>query len=170
MLAFKWSWAVPERSGVVPGSSRARNNEFSMVLGGFGGRVPWARLRARYGGAVRSGPLNPKIKPYTPGTGTGLGCLLSGLSPVHGHGLLAVWPLTSTGAWAEAVCCLTLTHAVAQSAVADIEICSNIFQFTYKTTLWVIRRLGVFFWGPTSGERRPNNPYHMNYLELLRTY
>ena len=37
MLAFKWSWAVPERSGVVPGGSRARNNEFSMVLGDFGG-------------------------------------------------------------------------------------------------------------------------------------
>ena len=31
--------------------------------------------------------------------------------------------------------------------------------YTYKTTLWVIRRLGVFFWGPTSGERRPNSPH-----------
>ena len=43
MLGFKWSWAVPERSGVVPGGSRARNNEFSVVLGGFAG-----------GGAVRA--------------------------------------------------------------------------------------------------------------------
>ena len=35
--AFKWSWAVPERSGSVPGGSRARNIDFSMVLGGLVG-------------------------------------------------------------------------------------------------------------------------------------
>ena len=94
------SWAVPERSGGVSRGSRARNNEFSMVLGGFGGVSPWTGVCARYGRAFRSGPLNPKIKPHTPGTGTGLGCLLSGFSPVHGHALLAAWPHTSTRAWA----------------------------------------------------------------------
>ena len=35
--AFKWSWAVPERSGDVPGGSRARNIDFSLVLEGLGG-------------------------------------------------------------------------------------------------------------------------------------
>ena len=35
LCAFKWSWAVPERSGDVPGGSRARNIDFSMVLGGL---------------------------------------------------------------------------------------------------------------------------------------
>ena len=37
MLAFKWSWAVPERSGVVPGGSRARIIDFSLVFEGFSG-------------------------------------------------------------------------------------------------------------------------------------
>ena len=45
MLAFKWSWAVPERSGVVPGGSRARIIDFSLVLEGLGG-APKARARA----------------------------------------------------------------------------------------------------------------------------
>ena len=34
--AFRWSWAVPERSGDVPRGSRARIIDFSMVLGGLG--------------------------------------------------------------------------------------------------------------------------------------
>ena len=36
--AFRWSWAVPERSGDVPGGSRARIIDFSLVLEGFGRR------------------------------------------------------------------------------------------------------------------------------------
>ena len=40
MLAFKWSWAVPERSGVVPGGSRARIIDFPLVLRGFLGGAP----------------------------------------------------------------------------------------------------------------------------------
>ena len=52
-----------------------------------------------------SDPLNDHFqRPYTTATATG-------------HWLLA----TATGQWLFAVCCLTLTHAVAQSAVADIQ-------------------------------------------------
>ena len=123
----KNAWAFSHRSGDAPRGPRERNNEFSMILGGLkrgestDGRGRVVRVSwARYGGAFRSGPLNPKIKPNTPGTGTGLGCLVSGLSPVHGPELLGVSLLTSTGAWAYGVCCLTPTHAVARSAVADI--------------------------------------------------
>ena len=94
-LIFQWFWEV------------------------FWGGGRHGRAWARNGEGFRARSLNPKIKPNTPGTGTGLGCLVSGLSPVHGHGLLGVWPLTSTSAWAYGVCCLTLAHAVAQSAVAD---------------------------------------------------
>ena len=117
----KKAWAFPHRSGDVPGGSRALIIDFSMVLGGLGG---WRHGSAwvRYGRGFWAGPLNPKIKPNTPGTGTGLGCLVSGLSPVHGPELLGVSPLTSTGAWAYGVCCLTPTHAVARSAVADFPI------------------------------------------------
>ena len=88
---------------------------FLEIGGGEAAGASWTR----YGRGFRSGPLSPKIKPNTLATGTGLGCLVSGLSPVHVPGLLGVSPLTSTGAWAEGVCCLTLTHAVARSAVAD---------------------------------------------------
>ena len=38
--AFRWSWALPERSGDVPRSSRARIIDFSMVFGGLGGGGP----------------------------------------------------------------------------------------------------------------------------------
>ena len=37
MLAFKWSWAVPERSADVPRSCRAGIVDFLMVFGGLGG-------------------------------------------------------------------------------------------------------------------------------------
>ena len=40
LRAFKWSWAVPERSGDVPGGSRARIIDFSLVFGGLCGGEP----------------------------------------------------------------------------------------------------------------------------------
>ena len=91
--------AFPERSGDVPGGSRARIIDFSMVLGGLGRRGAVGVSSTRYGRGLWSGPLNPKIKPNTLATGTGLGCLVPGLSPVHGPGMLGVWPPTNTGAW-----------------------------------------------------------------------
>ena len=42
--AFKWSWAIPERSGDVPEGARAQKIEFSLVLGGFEGGGPTAAL------------------------------------------------------------------------------------------------------------------------------
>ena len=96
----KKNWVFPERSRDVPGGPRARIIDFSMVFGNLEGVHLTDVSRARRGGADRSRFPKPKIKPNIPGTGTGLGCLVSGLSPVHGHGLLGVWPLTSTGAWA----------------------------------------------------------------------
>ena len=67
MRAFKWSWAVPERSGGVPGGSRARIIDFSLVLGGFwGGEAMGAHGRAMPAGSG-SDPLNSKKTPNTPG-------------------------------------------------------------------------------------------------------
>ena len=37
LRAFKWSWALPERSGNVPRSPRARINDFSLVSKVLGG-------------------------------------------------------------------------------------------------------------------------------------
>ena len=61
MRAFKWSWAVPERSGDVPGGSRARNNDFSLVLGGFGGGPHGGAISAR----GLSDPLNQDFSRQT---------------------------------------------------------------------------------------------------------
>ena len=52
MRAFKWPWAVPERSGDVPGSSRARIIDFSLVLEGLGGGEA-------SGGPVARGSVRP---------------------------------------------------------------------------------------------------------------
>ena len=56
-----WSWAVPERSGDVPGGSRARIIDFSLVLGGFGGGI---QGRAISKGGL-SDPLNQDFSRQT---------------------------------------------------------------------------------------------------------
>ena len=61
MRAFKWSWAVPERSGDVPEGSRARKIEFSMVLDIFLGG---AHARAMAAGGL-SDPLNQDFSRQT---------------------------------------------------------------------------------------------------------
>ena len=98
--AFKWSWAVPERSGDVPGGSRARIIDFSMVLGGLGGGAP----RARHPGAGIVRP--PKSRFFktdqTPHTTHQAQAQGQGQACLGKH----VWPPT---------------HPVAQSAVADID-------------------------------------------------
>ena len=67
MRAFNWSWAVPERSGGVPGGSRARIIDFSLVLEGFwGGGATDVRGRV-VPGRSGSDPLNSKKTPNTPG-------------------------------------------------------------------------------------------------------
>ena len=68
MRAFKWSWAVPERSGGVPGGSRARIIDFSLVLEGFGGGGATRGLARAVVGRSGSDPLNSKKTPNTPGT------------------------------------------------------------------------------------------------------
>ena len=92
MLAFKCSWAVPERTGFVPRSCRAGIIDFSIVFGILGGGGPRTAARTGYGDAVRSDPLKQVFqdKPNTTGTGTGTG---TGTDPGTGTG-------TGTGAWA----------------------------------------------------------------------
>ena len=116
--------------------SRARIFDFSMVLRGWVGVRPWACAGALWRGSSPN-PHKPKIKPNTHATGTGLGCLVSGFSPVHGPELFGVSPLTSTGAWAYGVCCLTSTHAVARSVVADL----RTFVFLRKNNTHYLRSL-----------------------------
>ena len=52
MLDFKWSWAVPERSGDVPDTFKTGKIEFSMVLEFFGGGAPCP-------GHLRAGIVRP---------------------------------------------------------------------------------------------------------------
>ena len=56
MLAFKWSWAAPERFGVVPGGSRERNIDFPLVWGARGGGA------TRTGSARATRPRHPPQK------------------------------------------------------------------------------------------------------------
>ena len=69
----KWSWAVPERSGDVPGGSRARIIDFSLVFEGFGGGGR-GRAWARFGRGVWAGP--PKLKEKHQKTKLELECLV----------------------------------------------------------------------------------------------
>ena len=84
----KCSWAVPERSADVPGDSRARIIDFSMVLGGFGGGEPTGAPRAGHAGAVWLRPPKYQFSRQTKhqwvwarvwamakANGPGLGCL-----------------------------------------------------------------------------------------------
>ena len=76
MLAFKWSWAVPERSGVVPGDSRARIIDFPLVLEGFlGGPQGRADPRRRF-----SDPLNQDFSRQTQNQDQDQACLET---PLH---------------------------------------------------------------------------------------
>ena len=60
MRAFQRSWAVPQRSGDVAGGSRARINDFALVLGGFGGRAKGAHARVGHPSAGNLGTPKPK--------------------------------------------------------------------------------------------------------------
>ena len=73
MRAFRWSWAVPERSGDVAGGSRARIIDFALVLGGFDGGAP--RVGNADAGIVRPPKarlLRERAKAQPKGKGNGL--------------------------------------------------------------------------------------------------
>ena len=111
------SWAVPERSGVVPGSSRARIIDFSMVLEGFGGGCQGGAISGR----GLSDPLNQDFSRQTKHHWN--------WASAWAWARARAWARTSTGTRARARTqgkwARTPTHAVAQSAVADI---SRLFQ------------------------------------------
>ena len=96
--------SVLKRLGASWGRSRARNNEFAMVLVGFGGVSPRAGVRALW---RRVSVRTPKLPFTTYHTPLPLTIYHLPFTIHHCH-----LPFT--------IYCLTPTHAVARSAVADI--------------------------------------------------